>query len=124
MGGGQLCRVFLQFIVCLFQGLLGPLPFGDVAYGPDKYPAVLQPQFADRDAQRKDGPVLFYSLLLAFDSNNLCNSCFEVVFDIAVVPAFMRLRHQNFDILADNFWSKVPKDFFSGGTERLDNTQK
>src|SRR3989344_9249510 len=85
------------------QAGLGLFTPRDVAHHPREQPPPPETDFADRHLQRKHRSILAQALDFAGTGTDyLARSGFEVMADIAVVPA-VRLGYQHGDILSGDF---------------------
>ena len=82
---------------------LGCLAVGDVADDPDKDPLVSVPRLTDREIHRKYGAVLASADDFAADADDFFLPGAQVVREIAIVLARIRLGHQNVDVAPDQF---------------------
>src|SRR5439155_2309473 len=127
-GGQELADVIVQLLpdagLLRFadgQDLALQLPAaGDVVQQPGKKAAVAYAQLADRQLQGKRAAVLPLPLHLPPDANDPGLAGPEIVLQILIVLAVVRLGHQHVDVSPDQFIRAVAEQARDGGIDRLD----
>src|SRR5262249_21914288 len=66
-------------------------------------------ELADRQVQRKNAAILAAATYFAPNADDFLDTCGEVIGDIAIVLAAIGLRHQDFDVLPDQFDGAIAK---------------
>jgi hypothetical protein len=101
------------------QLLLGALSLRDVAHDAGEVARLAQAELADRELHGEGGAVLALSHHFAAGPYDLGLSGAQVIGDVAVVLAPVRLRHKHPHVLPDDLARGIAEDALGGAIERV-----
>src|SRR5665213_1704601 len=105
----------------ILQPRLGILPLGQVANeSREEPPGAARRNLADRQFHRKGRAVLALADHDAADANDASLAGGQIMIQIAVVAAAIRLRHQHLDVAPGHLGGGPAELFFRGRAKRLD----
>src|SRR5262249_31092166 len=120
-GGRQVAHESGESNFAFTQRQLHSASAADVVNDPCEYRARRQPRLTDRQRHRKYRAVLATAPNFAPKANDAPYARTKIVAEILVVLTVVRLGHEHFYILPDEFLLGVPKDAFSGWINAFDD---
>ena len=109
-----------QLLGALAEPLLEEPALCDVTHDPGEIAALVQPEFAHGQVHRERRAVLAQPLDFPAAADDLRPARREIVGDVAVVRAPMRLRHERPDVAPDDLPGLVSEQALGRRVERLD----
>ena len=86
---------------------------------PGEEASAVEPELADGEVHRERRSRPCAGPDLAADADDLRLPGAQVVCDVAVVPAAVRLGHEHVDVLAQDLGGRIAEDLLRGRVERL-----
>src|SRR5688500_1989847 len=115
---GNMDELRLQFLQARFRALA----LGEIADESCEERFVTRVHFADRELERKRGAALALPNDDPANADDPFFACAVVAFEVSIMLPPVRLRHEHFDVLADDLYGAVTEQALGGRAERLDGT--